>query len=264
MLEVKVVNELLSSEDIFTNALLFEKRWNQQLSISDTKQKVAEIVDTATLSIKPDESDADNLDSVLDLLYGELMFSSTCQPIPESLLLSPSYGVYFRTGDEVTLGIIISHILNSLSFDSSLVIYQESIHLHVKISDSEYFLIEPASGMQERFIEVENESKLIDTRPYETISSEGIFKMLLGYQKMAFMDEGLLSQALCCVDLLMQLSPEDPYERRDRGFLLQQLDCYKVACADFEFFIEKCPQDPVADIMKLQLADMKRKRHILH
>ena len=46
------------------------------------------------------------------------------------------------------------------------------------------------------------------------------------------------------------MKPGDPLETRDRGFIYEQLDCPRFAADDFEYFIEQCPDDPVADVLK--------------
>jgi len=71
-------------------------------------------------------------------------------------------------------------------------------------------------------------------------------------------------QALKCVDLLIELRPEDPFERRDRGFLLHQLDCFKVAYDDYQYFVEQCPKDPAAQLLKMQLEKITVVDNVLH
>jgi regulator of sirC expression with transglutaminase-like and TPR domain len=58
------------------------------------------------------------------------------------------------------------------------------------------------------------------------------------------------------VELLVNLCPNDPYERRDRGFLLHQLDCTQVAIADYQYFIRKCPKDPATQLLQAQLQQL--------
>jgi regulator of sirC expression with transglutaminase-like and TPR domain len=56
--------------------------------------------------------------------------------------------------------------------------------------------------------------------------------------------------------LLLSLNPDDPLQRRDRGFLLHQLDCFKVAVDDYRYFVEQCPTDPAAQLLKIQLENI--------
>jgi regulator of sirC expression with transglutaminase-like and TPR domain len=63
---------------------------------------------------------------------------------------------------------------------------------------------------------------------------------------------------------LLSLNPDDPLQRRDRGFLLHQLDCFKVAVDDYRYFVEQCPKDPAAKILKLQLEKIDVVNNVLH
>ena len=48
---------------------------------------------------------------------------------------------------------------------------------------------------------------------------------------------------------------------RDRGFIFQQLDCFKLASSDFEYFIEQYPEDPIVMLLKQQIKKMKIEKH---
>jgi regulator of sirC expression with transglutaminase-like and TPR domain len=58
--------------------------------------------------------------------------------------------------------------------------------------------------------------------------------------------------------------PDDPYEIRDRGFIYQQLDCHQVALTDYQFFIDQCPDDPAAELLKNQVSAMSNTQVTLH
>ena len=67
-----------------------------------------------------------------------------------------------------------------------------------------------------------------------------------------------------CSELLLRMKPGDPLETRDRGLIYQQLDCHHQAADDFAYFIEQCPDDPVADVLKAQLAALDLSPKPLH
>lgn len=87
---------------------------------------------------------------------------------------------------------------------------------------------------------------------------------LLQNLKGAYVQQNQTAQALTLSDLLVTLSPDDPYERRDRGWLLQQLNCHSGAYADYQYYIRQCPQDPAAHLLKLQLRSHSLKSQVLH
>ena len=101
-------------------------------------------------------------------------------------------------------------------------------------------------------------------QPKITLSCEETIVRCLHAIKEAFIQLQQLPDALTCSALLLELSPDDPYERRDRGFLLHQLDCLSLAFKDYDFFIRQCPRDPVAELLKTQMQAMPNPELVLH
>lgn len=91
-----------------------------------------------------------------------------------------------------------------------------------------------------------------------------VLTRLLNVTKASFIHHQQFAQALICSQLLLVLKPECPIERRDRGFLYEQLDCHQLAADDFEFFIEQCPEDPVSDVLKAQVLALDLIPQTLH
>lgn len=70
--------------------------------------------------------------------------------------------------------------------------------------------------------------------------------------------------ALIANKILLQITPNDPYEIRDRGLIYSQLDCDHIALADLIYFIEHCPEDPISEIIKIQIHSIEQKKVVLH
>ena len=51
---------------------------------------------------------------------------------------------------------------------------------------------------------------------------------------------------------------------KQRASEIHQLDCFKVAYDDYRFFVEQCPQDPAAQLLKHQLDNITVNDTILH
>ena len=62
----------------------------------------------------------------------------------------------------------------------------------------------------------------------------------------------------------MVLTDGDPYELRDRGYLLHNLNCDELAIKDFEKFIEECPDDPSIDVLQSQIEEMDSHFRTIH
>ncbi|MDG6881700.1 Uncharacterised protein [Phocoenobacter uteri] len=71
--------------------------------------------------------------------------------------------------------------------------------------------------------------------------------------KMALTREGQYEKALKLIEYRLIFTPDDPYEIRDRGMVLASLDCFDAAAKDLNYFIEQCPEDPSALMLKLEM-----------
>ena len=87
---------------------------------------------------------------------------------------------------------------------------------------------------------------------------------LLNVTKASFIHHQQFDMALKSCELLLKITPDDPFERRDRGFLYEQLDCPQWAQDDFEFFIEQCPEDPVSEVLKAQIMGLNASPTVFH
>jgi len=70
--------------------------------------------------------------------------------------------------------------------------------------------------------------------------------------------------ALRASEAVLAFNQDDPYEIRDRGLIHAQLDCNHIALSDLSYFIEKCPEDPIAKMIKMQIYAIKRQCGVLH
>ncbi|MEH8137607.1 SirB1 family protein [Gallibacterium anatis] len=75
--------------------------------------------------------------------------------------------------------------------------------------------------------------------------------------KSALIREGRNEQALALIEHRLSETPDDPYEIRDRGVVYGNMECFHLAVPDLTYFVEQCPQDPVAPLIRLQLQDLK-------
>jgi regulator of sirC expression with transglutaminase-like and TPR domain len=104
----------------------------------------------------------------------------------------------------------------------------------------------------------------ISAADLEVTDNATVIGRWLALLKSALLREESYALALRCTDLALTFVPDDPYEIRDRGFIYQQLDCHNVALNDYQFFIDQCPEDPAAELLKTQVNLMSRKEVVLH
>ncbi len=240
-----------------------EKHWDPRADLS----ACYEVLDSLQRDIDrlsgeyPDRHE--QLDKLVDHFFGDWCFSGTGQKVAEYKLNSLYYLLRYRTGSSLSLAILLAHLLSEGGFDAALVFCEGSLMVHVAISDDEGYLIEPLSGQQGWYLNPENEEK-DEQEPLEMVLGEEVYKLFLAHQKWAFIAAERFGEALGCVELLMDLLGDDPYERRDRGYLLNQLDCPKMAREDLEFFISECPDDPTIELIRHQIEELEYKHNTFH
>lgn len=91
-----------------------------------------------------------------------------------------------------------------------------------------------------------------------------VLRKMLDALKSALMDEKQMELALHASEVLVQMDPEDPYEIRDRGLIFAQLECAHVALSDLTYFVEQCPEDPISEMIKIQIHSIEQKQIVLH
>lgn len=266
MSEIRVTTSNTDNRELLIKLLTLESQWDAFVKVPNAMHILDEIVREVSPNIPEDKTTHDRLDFVLDYLYMHCGFSTTVQEIPESQLQSIAFAIYFRTGESINLGVVISYLLAKLSFKASLVTVLDDVFIDVELPEtSESILIDPTTGTFEYKV-------LSDTRVLPSanalypspLDSMYVFTLYLNRQKMAFISENMYEQALCCVDHLMKYLPKDPYQYRDRGFLLHYLDCDALARSDFEKFIQQCPDDPAAQMLKMQLDEKELEVRTVH
>ncbi|MGJ8678979.1 SirB1 family protein [Paraglaciecola sp.] len=171
----------------------------------------------------------------------------------------------YRTGIPVTLAIIFKDLARRLEFEVYGVNFPGHFLIKCIIDSKTNIYLDPLNGkvlsradLKRLYFAILNEVE-DEIMPEEALNSascsETIIRLLHNL-KASFIKNKSYSQALDAVQLLVELCPNDPYERRDRGFLLHQLDCTQVAIADYQYFIRKCPEDPSSQLLQAQLQQL--------
>ena len=175
-----------------------------------------------------------------------------------------------REGIPVSLGILLVHLCRRFGVKAEGICFPG--HFLVRMgSKKEEAIIDPFTGQPLSRREMEQllrgaQGNLARLTPEHLKGADDsdILARLLNVTKAAFIHDQQFGKALACSELLLRLKPDCPFERRDRGFLYQQLDCGQLAADDFEFFIEHCPDDPIADVLKAQMAGLDLTPKTLH
>ncbi|MEP1445079.1 MAG: tetratricopeptide repeat protein [Paraglaciecola sp.] len=215
--------------------------------------------------INSTDIDANSFERFVQFFYVELAFSGdeknyfSCQ---YSLL---DHVLDFRTGIPVSLAIVFQSMGKTLGFDVCGVNFPGHFLIKCRFPHQASIYLDPLNGKQLSRQDLESlyfsilhemEDEKMPEEALDEASCDETIVRLLHNLKASYINEKSYSNALTAVELLVNLCPNDPYERRDRGFLLHQLDCTQVAIADYQYFIRKCPKDPATQLLQAQLQQL--------
>ncbi|NRA83098.1 MAG: tetratricopeptide repeat protein [Gammaproteobacteria bacterium] len=174
-----------------------------------------------------------------------------------------------RKGNNSLITIIINELLGLLDLETRVVDFPGSLIIELVGDDG--FFFDPLTGEQLTNARMEvllrghlgdyhrlNEYHLV------TATADAIKKRYLVCIKQSCLLEKKFEQALYFSELLLEIIPDDPQQRMERGFVLQQLECYEGALEDFSFFIDNCPDDPNSDVLKMHIKTLNQQTNIFH
>lgn len=272
---MKTLKEVIANGDLLSGGLLISTLAGRrsQFNFADYQAKISQWSTEARLSADIFQVDDKAFDRFIYYFYRQLAFSAddkqdfSCK---HSLIDSV---MDFRTGMPVSLAIIFVAMAGQLGFDVQGVNFPGHFLLRYLSQDQSIKYLDPKSGnwLGERDLsylyfsvlsEIDNE--VMPEEALYAASCEEILVHLLNNIKTAYIHEKKFEQALITVELLIELCPNNPYERRDRGILLHELQCPQLAIADYQYFIRQCPKDPGAPLLELQVRNMDVNSPVMH
>lgn len=205
---------------------------------------------------------------LINTLFIDQLFIDKSQSIWPIIAHKLSPALSHKLVSPTLKAVLITHIANACDCKADIVFVPEKAMIRIICDDHYAIIFDPVTGESLNWHELDARMSEISGDPFEiqmdVMKPESLVLEHITSLKAAFIREQAYGNALKCVDMLLALNPNDPFERRDRGFLLHQLDCFKVACDDYQYFVEQCPKDPAAQLLKLQLDNISISDTILH
>lgn len=215
-------------------------------------------------------SDAERIQQLLDLVYQEWKFNCDYEGYfhTDNLLLNRV--IRRHQGMPVSVGAIVLYLAAALDLPLYPVNFPTQLILRAEMKDEKgkttVRFINPWDGsflpmeLLIKWLEGEvgygvelSPDLLHKAQPHELLERvETVFKMALTREKK-------YEETLRVIEYRLVFSPEDPYEIRDRGMVLASMDCYQAAHEDLSYFIDQCPEDPSAVMLKLEMKGLEQK-----
>jgi regulator of sirC expression with transglutaminase-like and TPR domain len=265
----KILQELkqsIANQDCFRASLLLAQYFHSTIqTVSCYEQQLNDWAKQAKAQLDISQADLANLDNLLHFFYVELAFS-----VDEKQYFAKQYSLLdkvleYRTGIPITLAIVFRALAEKLGFVSHGVNFPGHFLLSIELANQDLIYLDPSNGKKLSKVDIEQlyfniigeiEQEKMPPEALFGANCEEIIVRLLHNLKASYINAQQFPLALTAVNLLVQLCPNDPYERRDRGFLLHQLECSQVAVADYRYFIQHCPTDPASLLLAAQVKQL--------
>lgn len=256
---------LSSGVILVTQAIRFD------FNADDVSRQLQSLVEEARGVIPQDLNQDQQLEVLIELFYRTWGFGGAGGVYRLSDAIWLDKVLASRQGTPVSLGVIFLHIAHQLDLPLMPVIFPTQLILRADWLDEEMWLINPINGdtLSEHILHVWLKGNLgvsavIEDEDLDEAENNVIVRRMLDTLKAALMEEKQMEMALRASETLLEFDPEDPYEIRDRGLIYAHLDCNQVALSDLNYFVEHCPEDPISEVIKVQIHAIEHKQVTLH
>lgn len=257
--------------ELIEGALVLNQAINPETQVAWVKAELQRLVEEAELALAHESNEQQRFESFLRIFYHDWGFQGDVDAYFDSANAFVDKVLERRKGIPVSLGAIMLYVGKKLGFPIDGITFPTQFLLTVQWPGQKPLYVNPFNGeyvsqhtlrawlVGHRGPFVQLESKHLEIADHPTVIGRW-----LALIKSALLREEQYSLALHCTALALSFVPDDPYEIRDRGFIYQQLDCHQIALNDYQYFIDQCPDDPAASLLKNQVHAMSQTQVTLH
>ncbi|QUM78688.1 tetratricopeptide repeat protein [Moritella sp. 24] len=266
----ELAEEVLMIDNVMLASLSAIEEVTEKALLEDAIIELDALIELIEVDMQGFTCEAEKRDQLLYLFYQQLGFSGDWRKWLEldSVLLHKVIST--RNGVPLSLGTVFMYFAEHFEVDVTGILFPGQFVLRFGSKDDGKY-VDPADGqeldhhkLQVLLRGIEGNHALLSDDDLLEATNEMHYLRLLQVLKAALIRDEHFSYALRSIDLILELEPDEPYEIRDRGFLLQQLDCKKLASEDFSYFIEQCPDDPITRVLKAQVEELAAANDTIH
>jgi len=234
----------------------------------DIKESLATIISECKVAVDRIDDTMAQAECLINELYVGQLFIDNLRPLWPVISHQIDSAIDYKLVAPALKAAVVLHVVNACELEAELVYVPEAIMVRIICDDVYSIIFDPISGESLTGQQLDACLDELEADPSQRfltpMEHKSVIVEYLTALKNSLINELYFDKALKCVDLLLAIRPNDPFERRDRGFLLHQLDCLKVAYDDYQFFVKECPKDPAAQLLKLQLDQITVAETVLH
>lgn len=255
---------VLLEEHVFQNNIATQ----QIVSTNESLDALETIIEQCQAVIAEVESPLEQAEILLNELFYQHLFIDKHQSYWPINSFKVAESLNQRLMSPIVKAVLVCEIINACGFNTDLVFVPNKVMVRLCCDEQYAIIFDAVTGESLDWHELDLRLDELDSDPSQhelaSMNRQAVLVEYLSGLKTALIREQLFDKALLCVDILLSLNPDDPLQRRDRGFLLHQLDCFKVAVDDYRYFVEKCPKDPAAQLLKIQLDNITLRTPTFH
>lgn len=175
-----------------------------------------------------------------------------------------------RQGASLSLAIIFQALAEHLDLNVEILLLPSDAIISMRHQESAYYF-SALDGTQLTFHQLHclvrahkgNLAPMSDDY-FIPVSSEEILLRLLGDLKSSALSYKEFELGFEVCNILIEWQGREVYWLRERAFMAQQMGCIDFACAELEDVLELDPHDPLQEIVKYHLYEMKSQQNIFH
>jgi regulator of sirC expression with transglutaminase-like and TPR domain len=267
----ELFDEDFDEMELVEGALVLNKAINSETRVDWVESELVVMLLRAEQVISTELDQQSQFAALVKLFYGEWGFKGDSEAYFDSNNGFIDKVLERRKGVPVSLGALLLYFGRRLDFPLQPVTFPTQLLIQVQWPNESPLYLNPFNGEYVsrhtlRAWLIGHKGPFSNLEPAHLAVSDHptIIGRWLALLKSALMREERYTLALKCTDLALTFVPDDPYEIRDRGFIYQQLECNQIAMSDYQYFIENCPDDPAADLLKSQLHMLRSAPVTLH
>ena len=175
-----------------------------------------------------------------------------------------------RVGIPITLSVVYIDVGDRLGLDTSGIGFPGHFLSKVTTARGE-IVVDPFYGRvldeadcAKRLRQVAGEQAELLPEMLESTPTRAILRRILTNLKHVYVSRSEYEPALACCERILMLVPDDPIERRDRGLVYRELECFGTALEDLEYFLDALPSHPTAAAVRTLLDELGGKARQIH
>jgi regulator of sirC expression with transglutaminase-like and TPR domain len=257
--------------ELVEGALVLNQAIDPETKVAWCEQELLRLLAEAKSLLVCEDSPQQRFDAFIHLFYHEWKFCGDQDAFFQSSNAFIDKVLERRKGIPLSLGALLLYFGRKLGFPVEPITFPTQFLVQIRWENEPPLYINPFSGeyvsrhtLQSWLVGQQGPLAKLKAQDLKVADHPTIIGRWLAVIKSTFIREERFLLALKCTDIALSFVPYDPHEIRDRGYIYQQLECNHAALEDYEFFIEHCPNDPSAELLKRQVKMLSNNQVTLH